>query len=344
MRSAKEILLATREFAHEQRWRSWWCLLSALSLFAGLSYLAASDRHWLLRSAASALAGLMLVRLFILFHDQQHGTIFRGSRVAGTIMHAFGILSLNPPSVWKRSHDHHHRHNSRDFDPNIGSFPLMTVDGYAKASFGTRLGYRLSRHPLTMALGYLTIFAGKMCLTPLISNPRRHWDAALSLVCHSVFAWLMFGDLDSLLLGWVVPFFIGSGIGSYLFFAQHNFPGVRLQTDGQWDYVFSAMHSSSYLAMGPVMSWFTGNIGYHHVHHLNARIPFYRLPAAMAGIEELRAPTVTSLAIKDIAGCLRLKLWDPVKRELVPWQPLPAPSLAQGKLQTAWTALVAMVI
>lgn len=323
MRSAREILLATRTFAQEQRWKSWWCLVSTLALFVACSALAASDLNWLLRLAGSIVAGLTLVRLFIVFHDQQHGTIFRGSRLAQGIMWVFGVLSLNPPSVWKSSHDHHHRHNSRDLSPNIGSFPLMTVEGYAQASPLIRLGYRLSRHPLTLMLGYLTIFAGRMCLMPLWTDPRRHWDAGLALLCHAVFGWVLFRDIDNLMLAWVLPFLIGSGLGAYLFFAQHNFPGARLQLHGQWDYVFSALHSSSYLTMGPLMRWFTGNIGYHHVHHLNAKIPFYRLPEAMDAIAELQSPVVTSLALKDVAACLRLKLWDPVAGELVPWQPLP---------------------
>jgi omega-6 fatty acid desaturase (delta-12 desaturase) len=226
---------------------------------------------------------------------------------------------MNPPSVWKRSHDHHHRHNSRDFSPNIGSFPLMTVADYAAASFAGRLAYCVSRHPLTLALGYFTVFAGKMSLLPFLRNPRRHFDAGLALAAHAGFAWLVFADFDSLLLGWIVPFAIGSAAGSYLFYAQHNFPGVRLQTAGQWNYVFSALHSSSYLAMGPVLSWFAGNIGYHHVHHLNARIPFYRLPEAMAAIEELQSPATTTLALRDIAACLSLKLWDPDRECLVGW-------------------------
>jgi omega-6 fatty acid desaturase (delta-12 desaturase) len=109
------------------------------------------------------------------------------------------------------------------------------------------------------------------------------------------------------------------GFGSYLFFAQHNFPGVWLASHREWSYVNSALHSSSYLCTGRVMSWFTGNIGYHHVHHLNAKIPFYRLPEAMAALEELQSPPTTSLSLRDIAACLRLKLWDPAAGRLVNW-------------------------
>jgi len=323
MRSTKDLLLASHEFASDQPWRSWWCLVSTLSLFITLIALAASGSFWPFRAACGGLAGLAMVRLFIIYHDHQHGTILRGSTVARFLMWLVGMLCLSPTSVWKRSHDHHHRHNSREFDPNIGSFRLMTVAGYEDASWLERYQYRVSRHPLTFIFGYLTIFAFKMCLAPFLSNPRRHFDCALALVGHAAFAWLVFPDWQSVLLAWVLPFMVSMCLGAYLFFAQHNFPGVQLRMHGKWDYVFSALQSSSYLAMGPVMSWFTGNIGYHHVHHLNAKIPFYRLPEAMAAIEELQSPKTTTLAVRDVVACMRLKLWDTDSEQLVYW-PNPA--------------------
>jgi len=118
-------------------------------------------------------------------------------------------------------------------------------------------------------------------------------------------------------LGLLMPMAIITCLGSYLFYAQHNFPGVIRRDGSDWDHVHAALCSSSYMKMGPVMNWFTGNIGYHHVHHLNAKIPFYRLPEAMAGLEELQTPVVTTLTLRDIVGCLRLKLWDPEQSRLV---------------------------
>ena len=328
MRSSKELLRATGAFASEDRRQSWWHLATTTAVLVSLMLIASSPLPWLVRVPASVLAGLLLVRFFILFHDHQHGAILRGSRVANAVMVVFGLLSLNPTSVWRRSHDHHHRNNSKGLDPNIGSFPLMTVAGYQQANFRQRLAYRLSRHPLTMLCGYLTVFGFGMCIVPLLRNPRRHFDAALALACHVGFACVIFRTMDDLLLAWILPFAVGSAVGAYLFFAQHNFPGVRLQLGSQWDYVFSALHSSSYIAMNPVMQWLTGNIGYHHIHHLNAKIPFYRLPEAMAALEELQTPTTISLAPWDIAACLRLKLWDPLTMQLVPWPSASAPVCA----------------
>src|SRR5439155_7141085 len=107
-----------------------------------------------------------------------------------------------------------------------------------------------------------------------------------------------------------------TALGSYLFYAQHNFPGARFQEGDAWDYTAAALTGSSYIAMNPVLRWFTGNIGYHHVHHLNAGIPFYRLPEAMAQMEELQSPGVTTLSPLGVYRCLRLKLWDPEGQRL----------------------------
>ena len=115
----------------------------------------------------------------------------------------------------------------------------------------------------------------------------------------------------------LLPQCVAMALGSYLFYAQHNFPGARFQESGSWDYAAAALAGSSYMAMNPVLRWFTGNIGYHHVHHINARIPFYRLPEAMAGLKELQSPGVTTLTPRGVYRCLRLKLWDPEQNRLV---------------------------
>ncbi|MCB0782756.1 MAG: fatty acid desaturase, partial [Flavobacteriales bacterium] len=98
---------------------------------------------------------------------------------------------------------------------------------------------------------------------------------------------------------------------AYLFYAQHNFPTATFADKDGWSYVNAALGSSSYMKMSQVMHWFTGNIGYHHIHHLNARIPFYRLPEAFEAIPELQEAKTTSLMPGEIVRCLRLKVWDP---------------------------------
>ncbi len=311
MRDAKQLILASKPFAVENRALSWWHLLSTLVFFLSCIALSCSPLPIACRTASSVLGGLVLVRLFILYHDYQHGTILRGSKVAQAIMFVYGMVALNPPSIWKRSHDHHHRNNAKIFGADIGSYPIMTTTSYAEASVKERWLYAIARHPLTMAFGYLTIFLYGMCIRSLFISPRKHYDSALAIVSHGAVAiWLAYMSWDWLVLGLVVPSVIASSLGAYLFYCQHNYPDVKLRDSSEWSYVFAALHSSSFTKMSRLMHWFTGNIGYHHIHHLNAHIPFYRLPETMAALEELQSPGTTSLHPRDVIACLSLKLWD----------------------------------
>jgi omega-6 fatty acid desaturase (delta-12 desaturase) len=322
MAKAVELVKATRQFAQEQRGRSWWHFWSTLAVLGGLTSVACLDLHWLLRVPCSILAGLVLVRMFIIYHDFQHGTILQGSRPADVFMFVFGLLTLNPPSVWRHTHNHHHRTNAQVPGPGIGTFPVMTTQEYARASRWQRFHYALSRHPLTLLMGYFTVFLYSLTIRSFLTHPREHFDSGLSLllVLGVVASLILFAPLAVLLLGFVVPMLVGGALGAYLFYAQHNFPDVQYQNPEEWDYVFASLKSSSYMTMNPVLHWFTGNIGYHHVHHLNAHIPFYRLPEAMAALEPLQSPGTTSLTPWGIYRCLRLKLWDPEQRRMVNFQ------------------------
>lgn len=320
MRTSRQLLLATLPFAKEQRWRSWWHLGTTVAVMAAATAVNLSEIHWALRIPTCLIAGLTLVRFFVLYHDHQHGSILSKSRFANLVMTSYGLLFLNPGSVWRRSHNHHHANNSRTTGPNVGSFPLMTVDGYQAAPPAQRWAYFIQRHTLTIACGYLTVFMFRMCLFPLFVNPRRHLDAALSVAVHGLLLLgVSLGGADDLLLAVLFPCILGSAVGAYLFYAQHNFPAVQLRLGSDWDMVSAALRSSSYFRMNPVMHWFTGNIGYHHVHHLNSHIPFYRLPEAMAALSELQNPGQTTFHPADVRACLRLKLWDPQTGQLVPW-------------------------
>jgi omega-6 fatty acid desaturase (delta-12 desaturase) len=314
-----ELVKATKQFAQEQRARSWWHLWSTLAVLAALLTGTCLNVHWLIRLPCSIGTGLVLIRLFIIYHDYQHGTILRGSRLAAVLMRIYGYLTLNPPSIWAASHQHHHQNNCKVPGLCIGTFPVMTTQTYAQASWLERCNYVLARHPLTILLGFLTVFFYCLCLRPLLENPRQHYDSAFALFFQGVLitALVLFAPWSVLVLSFALPWMIGAAMGSYLFYAQHNFPDVQFQEGDEWDYAFAALKSSSYMTMNPVLAWFTGNIGYHHVHHLNARIPFYRLPETMAHLEGLQSPGKTSLRPWDIYRCLRLKLWDPAQKRMV---------------------------
>lgn len=319
MRMGKEIILATKPFATDFPARSWTYLLSTAALLAGAVAGTLWNIHFAGKIACSVLAGLLYLRFFVIYHDQQHEAILPHSRLAGGLMRVFGILILSPSSVWKSSHNHHHNHNSKLRGSHIGSYPIMTKEQYQKASRGMRFKYLFMRHPLTMFFGYIFVFQYGMCLYPSFTKPGEHYDGIVAFLLHLLIAvgitW--FFGWPALFLTVIIPHFIASAIGSYLFYAQHNFPTVSFNDSARWAYDKAALESSSFLITGPIMSWFTANIGYHHVHHLNSRIPFYRLPEVVAAIPELQSPKTTSLHPLEILRCLRLKVWDPEAQRMV---------------------------
>src|SRR5690606_16317075 len=154
-----------------------------------------------------------------------------------------------------------------------------STEEYARADRWKRLRYRIARHPLMVLLGSQTIFVFSICLVSLITQPRHRWWSLLALGMNlALVVTLHIHAPDVLIFAVLIPIVVGSALGVYMFYCQHNFPGARYLSAEEWDYAATAVHSSSYMRTGPIMAWFTANIGYHHVHHANSGIPFYRLP------------------------------------------------------------------
>ena len=315
----KDLILATKPFAKEIRARSWFHTISTLILLI-LSLVGTLLIPILaLKLACSIFAGLLLIRVFIIYHDHQHHSILSNSPAAEVIMTIVGMYMLSPTSIWKRSHDHHHNHNSKLFSASIGSYPIVTRKKYLEMTGVQKFTYLAIRHPLTILLGYFSMFILGMCVRSFVSNPRKHYDSLIALVLHITIATLLF-----IFVGWqawffmfFLPFFISLGMGAYLFYAQHNFPGVEFYENKDWVYEKAALESSSYMKMNPIMEWFTGNIGYHHIHHLNSKIPFYRLPEVMKKITELQNCKTTSLSPKSVSECFKLKVWDQETNQMI---------------------------
>ncbi len=319
MRNGKELILATKPYATDSTVRSWWCVLSTSFLLALATAGTLWNFHPLGKLICGFISGLLVLRLFVIYHDQQHHAILPKSRLAEGFMRVFGILSLSPSSIWRSSHNYHHKHNSKLRSAHIGSFPIMTRAEYLRSSRSVRFRYLFMRHPLTILFGYIFVFLHGMCLYPFFNRPREHYDCLIAFVVHLGLAvgLTYFFGWSALLLTLVLPHFVACAIGTYLFYAQHNFPGVTFFDRAGWAYEKAALESSSYLKTGRIMAWFTANIGFHHIHHLNARIPFYRLPEARNAIPELMNPKTTTLRPRDILRCLRLKVWDVDAQEMI---------------------------
>ena len=175
------------------------------------------------------------------------------------------------------------------------------------------------RHPFMILFAYIPIFLVSFCLWPFVENPKRYYDCGIAVMVHVVIAWMLYmlGGWSVVTYSLLIPSIVLFAVGGYIFYAQHNFPAVILKDDDSWDYIEAALYSSSFIKMNRLMHWFTANIGYHHIHHVNSRIPFYRLPEAMEKLLELQNPRTTSLHPLEIWRCLQLKLWDEHRSRMI---------------------------
>jgi omega-6 fatty acid desaturase (delta-12 desaturase) len=325
-RSDKELLDAVKAFLKEDMKKSWFAFWSTLVFMLGSIAVAAKTPDaemgamgWIVRGIGAVLAGFLVVRFFILYHDFQHGAILRGSKLARALFGVYGVYIMTPPPVWRETHNYHHANTAKIVGSHVGSYLTVTTGMWAKMTPKERTMYKIMRHPLTILSAYFTVFMLGMAVSPFVRQPKKHWLCGLSLLVNwgasAAIIW-KFGFL-TFVFGWFLPLAIAMCMGAYLFYAQHQFPEALIQPRENWSYTRAALEASSYMEMGPLMRYFTGNIGYHHVHHLSSMVPFYRLPEAMEAIPELRNPPRTSLRPKDIAACLAAKLWDTEKQQLV---------------------------
>ena len=322
LRIGRDLINATVPFAEESVKVSWWHVGPTFAMLAAALAGAGLAPWWPVRLLFSLLAAMLMVRAFITYHDYMHRAILVRSRIARILFRVYSALALTPARSWNKSHNYHHGRVGQISSSSIGAFPIMTTKMWREASRGERTSYRIVRHPLTVLAGYITIFFFSITLLPLLKNPVRHWDSLLALVGHTALIavlWL-FGGFDTTFFVVLLPMTIASALGSYLFFAQHSFKHMHILSTEAWTYYRAAMESSSYMRLNKVMQWFTGNIGFHHIHHLNVRIPFYRLPEAMDAIPELQSPVTTTLSPRDIRDCFRCCLWDEDHQRVVSYR------------------------
>jgi omega-6 fatty acid desaturase (delta-12 desaturase) len=318
----RDLFKATMPFGVESVKTSWWLVGSTFVMMIASLFAAALAPAWPLRLLFSILSAMLMVRAFITYHDYMHNAILSRSRLASWLFRIYAAFALTPPRSWKNSHNYHHGHVGSVAAASVGAFPMMTTDMWREASLATRIGYRVERHPLTILAGYFTIFFLSVTLLPLLRNPARHWDSLLVLLGHGTLITLLWvlGGFDVAFFVVLLPMTIASMMGSYLFFAQHSFENMRVLPTEAWTNRRAAMESSSYMKLNKVMRWFTGNIGYHHIHHLNVRIPFYRLPEAMEAVPELQSPVTTTLSPRNIWACFRCCLWDEGLQRMVSYR------------------------
>jgi acyl-lipid omega-6 desaturase (Delta-12 desaturase) len=258
------------------------------------------------------------VRTFIVFHDCSHGSFLPSRRANAWLGALLGLMVLAPYRRWSHDHAIHHA-TSGDLDRRgVGDIPTLTLTEYAARSARGRLAYRLFRHPLVM-FGIGPIIA--MMIGPRIASrsqrPRLRnsvllTDVALALVIGGL-CWLI-GWKDFLLI-WGPSSLLAGSAGIWLFYVQHQFEDTYWTQAADWSYVDAALYGSSYLKLPKVLQFFSGNIGLHHVHHLNAKIPNYNLQRAHD--ENVMFRQVPVLTLGDGVRATRLKLWDESRGTLI---------------------------
>ncbi len=276
------------------------------------------DHSAVLTIALAIPAAGFLVRVFAVFHDCAHGSLLPSRRANNLLGAALGLLVLSPFVRWRHDHAVHHA-TSGDLDRRgVGDVMTLTVSEYRARSPRGRLAYRLIRNPLVM-LGLGPVFA--MIVGPRIvargARPRMRnsvlaTDAALAVLLAAV-CWLI-GWRDFHIV-WAPAAMLAGSVGIWLFYVQHQFEDAYWQSGDEWSYADAALRGSSHLKLPAVLRFFTGNIGLHHVHHLNARIPNYNLHRAHNASPMFAA--VPTLSLADGLRAVRLKLWDERSGRLV---------------------------
>ena len=273
-------------------------------------YLLLDVSYLLVLLVAIPTAGFLL-RTYILFHDCAHGSFLPGKRANRWLGRVLALIVYTPFSAWRHSHAVHHATAGDLERRGTGDVPTWTVAEYNAAGRGKRLGYWLFRHPAVMFV-FGPIWA--MIVGPRIVTPSQRprirrsviWTNIALLAMVGVF-WALIGLGDYLLL-WAPPALMAGSAGVFLFYVQHQFEDAYWENSESWSYEDAALRGSSYLKLPRVLQFFTGNIGLHHVHHLSARIPNYRLARAHAENPIFHAVPV--LTLWDGVKAVRLKLWD----------------------------------
>jgi acyl-lipid omega-6 desaturase (Delta-12 desaturase) len=300
-------------------WRSIGQIASAVLPYLSIWVLAALNQPSLPVAIALGLAAtVFLTRMYSLFHDLTHNSLFPSRRANSVAGHLLGFLLFTPYRWWQRQHAIHHAHTGDLDHRGIGEINTMTLAEYRASSRLRRLGYRLYRNPaLMLLLGPSLVFLverrfPQRGMTPRILASVVATNLALAAW---VVGWSLLVGLGTFLLIQGTTLIAGGAMAAWLLYVQHQFEDTYYQSPGSWRFELAALQGSSYLALPRPLAWMVGNANFHHVHHLSAKIPNYNLRAAHESHPMFRhTPVVT---IRSSIETFRLKLWDEESESLV---------------------------
>jgi len=313
-----KVLSAYRE---PNNWRSSFELAVTVAAFVilwVLAWRAMAISAWL-TLALSICNAAFLLRLFIIQHDCGHSAFLKNRVLSDWLGRVIGVATLTPYDVWRRSHALHHNHSGNLGRRGMGDVHTLTVAEYqSKSAFG-RLMYRLYRHPLVLfGLGPGYLFFLQHRLPVGLSDQAKYWVSSMGtnvaiLIVLSILYY--FGGAMPILLIFLPSTLLAATAGVWLFYVQHQFEETHWEGDPEWDLHDAALHGSSHYVLPPVLQWFSGNIGIHHVHHLYSRIPFYRLPEVLRDHDVLA--NSNRMTIRESLRTTRFHLWDEKRKKLV---------------------------
>ncbi|HKI58939.1 MAG TPA: fatty acid desaturase [Trueperaceae bacterium] len=285
-----------------------------------LMYLSLGVGYWLTLLLAVPAAGF-LIRVFIIQHDCGHGSFFKSKRANNIVGTISGVLTLAPYNFWRKTHAIHHAHHAELEERGVGDVWTMTVTEYASAPWWKRAVYRVFRHPLFLfgiapAVNFLIVqrFTMGAQRSWRTGEKRSVWVTNAAIVALLTGSSFLIGIVPTFMIGLPIILLAGS-VGTWLFYVQHQFERTYWEHTPEWDYTLAALHGSSYYALPRVLQWFTGNIGFHHIHHLSPRIPNYNLERCHR--ENPILQRVTRLSLGASFKTVALALWDEDLRRLV---------------------------
>ena len=303
-------------------WKAGWQLIDTLLPYCGLWFLMIQSVKrgcpYALTLILVVVAAALLVRLFILFHDCVHGSLFQAKGANTFFGYVLGVLVFTPFEDWRFSHLRHHASYANLDARGFGDIWTMTRSEFNNASKGTQLCYRLYRNPMVLVgLGALFNFLLRYRLpTRAVTRKERMSVLFTNLLIVGVVLGAAWGiGWRTYLLIQLPVIWIAGAAGIWLFYVQHQFTGVYWARKKEWDPLRAAMEGSSFYKLPAVLRWLSGSIGYHHVHHLKPRIPNYRLKECYDAIPALQAKQ--PLTLRKSLDAIRLKIWDEERKELV---------------------------
>ncbi|GGN99149.1 fatty acid desaturase [Saccharibacillus kuerlensis] len=282
-----------------------------------LAYLTLDVSLWLTIPLCMIAAGFV-VRTFIIFHDCTHGSFFNNKKANEIVGTLTGIMTFFPFEKWKREHSIHHASSGNLDKRGVGDIWTMTIEEYVQASKWERLKYRLYRNPLVMfGLGPIALILVSSRFNRKDARKKERNNTYLTnislVVMYSLLIWAL--GWQAFLIVHGTTMFVAGLLGIWLFYVQHTFEDSYFEEESEWDYVKAAVEGSSYYQLPKVLQWVTGNIGFHHVHHLSPRVPNYHLEKAHESTPPLQKATTINL--KSSLKSLRYKLYDAQNKTFV---------------------------